>query len=92
MSNQEITINIFDNKISKSKRLYVIKIAVFWTLWMCIGTLIFQCLIDSDFSKENILSQFAWIKTPFMIYLHLMSGYLIAVYLWKRKQKKSNNN
>jgi len=92
MNNQDITINIFDKNIPKDKRRYVVKFAILWAILMCIGTILFQCLIISDCSKKDIFSQLSWIKTPFMIYIHLMSGYLIAIYLWKRKQKLSNNN
>ncbi len=92
MNNQDTTINIFDKNTPKDKRRYVIKLAILWSILMYIATILFQCLIVSNFSTKNIFSQLSWIKTPFMIYLHLMTGYLIAIYLWKRKQKLLNKN
>ena len=90
MTKEEKYISNWEKTIKKGKTVYILKIAIFWSVATTIITPFFYMLFDWDFSEQAFAKEFATKQIIMSFTILSFFGIFLGNQAWNRGMKKYN--
>ena len=87
---EEKFVHKWEDTIKKGKTIYIIKIALFWSILTTLITPFFYMLTDWDFSEAAFAKEFATKQLTMSFTILSFFGIFLANQAWNRGMKKYN--